>query len=188
MKVGVKLQGTSFARAQLATVNRKVDPVLRGALNTTATSTRREEYATPLLKAFRTRAFLNAKLKIKRARSRRMEARIIPSSSGIRVSAYRGWSYEAISATRARVFVTGPNGKKLAAGFVNPSSAGKKPLYNQSRRGKYVYSRRLQEAIGPSIAYWFKQLSTAQLRRRTGAFLQREFERRLRAEIAKGIR
>src|SRR5690606_14468959 len=111
-----------------------------------------------------------------------------PSSSGIPVTRYRSWSFEPIDATRARVYVMGPRGKKLAAGFVNPASAGRKPLYTMSRRGKYLYSKQLQEAKGASVAYWFKQLTTGQTLRWTNAFLQQEFEKRLRREITKGAR
>ncbi|GMQ53505.1 hypothetical protein [Halopseudomonas aestusnigri] len=190
MKLGVKLQGTSFARAQLATVNRKVDPVLRGALNTTATKTRTQDYVKPigpilkssLLGRQLSGADTRGKIRIKRARRGMMNARVIPSSSGIRVDDYKRWVFEALSATRGRVYVYGLRGQKLAAGFVNPSSNRQTPLSTRIKRGK------ISAALGPSIAYWFKQLSTPQMQRRTNAFLQREFERRLRAEIAKGIR
>ena len=43
----------------------------------------------------------------------------------------------------------------------------------------------LSAALGPSAAYWFKQLSGSGTIRWTNIFLQQEFERRIRREIAK---
>ncbi|MBN0308424.1 hypothetical protein JTL37_34640, partial [Pseudomonas aeruginosa] len=99
---------------------RRVDPVMRGALNTTATQTRKQRYNEPMRPAF-TSAFANRRIVIKRARAGRMNARLIPSSSGVNVTAYRRWIFEPINSTRARIYVVGPNGRKVAAGFVNPS-------------------------------------------------------------------
>ena len=190
MQVNVRLVGMEFAQARLAEVNRKVDPVLRGALNTTATKTRAERYVKPLrgtLKAARTRSAL----RVKRANTRRMESRIIPSSSGVLLQNYQVWGYDAISPTRARLWVRGPNGRKVAAGFVNPASAQKLPWNTRSKRarsaGKNAWQHK-QLAMGPSAAYWFKQLTDNQTIRWTNTFLQQEFERRIKREVAKGAR
>jgi hypothetical protein len=133
---------------------------------------------------------------IKRANTRRLNARVIPSSSGVEVTSYKSWSFEVIDATRARIFVIGPKGRKMAAGFVNPSSRSKFPLATRSQRARtsrkfapqitsYRYNWGLSEALGPSIAFWFKQLTTSNSIRWVNTFLQQEFERRIRREIAK---
>lgn len=198
MRLDVRLLGVDQARARLAEVGRQVEPVIRGTLNTTATQARAQVYVRPLLSAFPKRKFLNDRMKIKRANRDRMNARIIPSSSGVVVTQYRSWSFEVINATRARIFVFGLNGKKVAAGFVNPSSPGRMPLSSRSERARnitsrsknlqiksYRYALQLQEAMGPSIAYWFKQLTDSGAIRWTNIFMRQEFERRIRREIAK---
>lgn len=191
----IRLVGQEKARAQLAAQGRSVDPVIRGALNATATAARRERYVRQLLGTFMRRQFLNDRMKIKRANTKRLNARVIPSSSGVLVLNYKSWGFDRINDTRGVIWVRGPHGKKVAAGFVNPSSKGKLPWATRSekrtttrggRRRDYRYEwdrRRL--AQGPSIAYWFKQLSGATTINWTNAFLQQEFERRMRRELAK---
>ncbi|YCH23155.1 hypothetical protein M1D96_06520 [Pseudomonas sp. D1-3] len=197
MEMDVRLVGLDMARARLAQVNRQVDPVLRGALNTTATKTRTERYVKRMGGVFKSSilgarlggADVRGKLTIKRARKGRMNSRIIPSSSGVRVDDYRRWFFEWLSPTRARVYVMGLRGKKLAAGFVNPASVGKKPLATRGdkRTASKIYRRnlKLQTAMGPSMAYWFQQLTGSETIRWTNIFLRQEFERRIRREIAR---
>jgi len=197
MEMGVRMVGTEFARARLAQINRQVDPVLRGALNTTATKARSERYVKRMGSVFKSSILgarlggsdLRGKLTIKRARKGRMNSRIIPSSSGIRVDDYRRWLFEWLSPTRARVYVMGLRGKKLAAGFVNPASIGQKPMATRGdkRAGGKNYRRniKLQTAMGPSMAYWFQQLTGSETIRWTNVFLRQEFERRVRREIAR---
>ena len=192
MNVTVKLLGLKEAERQLQALAKKVDPVLRGALNTTATKTRTERFVKPLTQTIRPQR-VRAALKVKRARRGRMDARIIPSSSGVLVVNYRTWGFDVIDATRARIWVRGPRGRKIAAGFVNPSSSQKLPLSTRSSkttaRGKtYAYRRALQLARGPSTAYWFKQLATTQTIKWTSDYLQAEFAKRLQKEIDKGPR
>jgi hypothetical protein len=190
------LIGGELAKARLAAVGRQIEPVVRGTLNSTATQARSKLYVAPMLGAFGNRRFLNKSMVVKRANTRRMNARVIPSSSGVGVTSYKSWSFEPIDATRARIFVIGPNGRKMAAGFVNPSSRGKFPLATRSQRARtsrkfapqitsYRYGWRPGEALGPSIAFWFKQLTTSNSIRWVNTFLQQEFERRIRREIAK---
>ena len=188
ISMNVKLVGVEQAQLRLREAGAKVEPVMRGALNTAATKTRTERYVRPMsgtLKGARVRAAL----RVKRANSRRLNSRIIPSSSGVLVVRYRNWGFDVIDATRARIWVTGPKGRKVAAGFVNPSSANRLPLSTRSSRTKgaktYAYKRALQLAQGPSVAYWFKQLTDGQTIRWVNAFLQQEFDRRIRREIAK---
>lgn len=196
VQVSLKLSGVEFAKARLATVERSVDPVIRGALNTTATKTRQEKYFKPLGTTFKSSllgralagADMRGKIVVKRAGRKYRDARLIPSSSSVLVDDYRNWVYEVLSPTRARIWVTGPHGRKVAAGFVNPASAGRKPLSSRSvKRGRktYTYQQGLTAALGPSTAYWFKQLTTPGTIRWTNGFLMREFEKRIRKEIAK---
>lgn len=186
MQLKVKLVGLELAQKALAEIGKKVDPVMRGALNTTATKGRTQRYINPMKSSVPAPRMRKA-MKIKRANSRRMESRIIPSSSGIPVIDYKSWGYDPIDATRGRLWVRGPNGNKTAAGFVNPASVGKKPLATKSekrtQRKAYSYKKALKGAIGLSAAYWFKHLSTTQTISWINTFLQQEFNRRLQKEI-----
>ncbi|MDU4255816.1 hypothetical protein [Pseudomonas sp.] len=186
----VRLVGQERARAQLAARARSVDPVIRGAVNATATAARRERYTRKMMGTFLSRQFLNSRMKIKRANSKRLNARVIPSSSSVMVLNYKTWGFDPIDATRAVIWVRGLNGKKVAAGFVNPSSRGRLPWATRSERAgrsknyRYEWSQR-RLAMGPSVAHWFRQLTDAATINWTNAFLQQEFERRMRREIAK---
>lgn len=188
MQVGIRVVGLEQARARLEAAGRKVEPVLRGALNTAATKGRSERYVKPLGKSIAGPRVRKA-MRIKRANSRRLESRIIPSSSGVLVVNYRTWGYEQLSATRARIWVRGPNGRKVAAGFVNPASVNRLPLSTRSSKTRgakvYAYRRALQLAQGPSTAYWFKQLTNTRTIAWVNAYLQQEFARRLRKELNK---
>lgn len=183
MQVNICLQGVEQFQRTLAAAGRKIDPVLRGALNTTATKARAERYTTPLRPVLKPK-FVRSAMKIKRARRGMMNSRIIPSSSGVPVTRYAGWGFDPVDRTRARLWVRGPNGRKVAAGFVNPASVGKQPW--RTRGVKRAGT--LQPALGPSVAYWFKSLTDQQTITWISDFLQREFEARLQKELAKGAR
>lgn len=187
MQIALKVYGVDMAKARLAAVGRKVDPVLRGALNTTATKTRTDRYVKPMQGAL-DKQFVRQGMRIKRARRGMMNSRIIPSSSGVPVTRYRSWFFEWISPTRARLWVRGPLGRKLAAGFVNPSSAAQQPWRTKRTRIRVTDQNFLMPALGPSVAYWFRKFSTTKTINWTNTFLQQEFEKRLRKEIAKGAR
>lgn len=188
MQLSVKVVGVEQARKRLAEAGRKVEPVLRGALNSTATNARKAIYVKGFqgtLKAAKVRS----SLKIKRAGTRRLNARIIPSSSGILIYNYATWGFDPISATRARLWVRGPTGRKVAAGFINPSSAQKLPWNTRAKQGGTSRAnqwkwRRI--AMGPSSAYWFKQMTDAKAVRWVNAYLQQEFGLRMRKELLKG--
>ena len=188
MQIKVRLIGLEQAQARLAAQQKKIDPVLRGALNTTATKSRAERYVKPLAKTIapkRTRAAM----KIKRARRGMMNSRVIPSGASVPVIDYKTWGYDVIDATRARIWVRGPNGRKTAAGFVNPSSKHKLPLQTRSSKTvgakTYEYKRLLQIAGGLSVAYWFRDLTTAQTVRWVNAYLHGEFNKRMIKELNK---
>lgn len=189
MQLKVQLKGLKEAQRKLERAGKRVDPVLRGALNTTATKTRAERYVKPLRASIQPKRVRGA-MRIKRARRGMMNSRIIPSSAGIPVIHYRSWGFDAIDRTRARIWVRGPGAKKMAAGFLNPSSSNKLPLSTRSsksaKKGKtYEYGRRLQLAQAPSIAFWFKQLSGSQTRDWVSAYLQKEFIKRMQNEMDK---
>ncbi len=201
MNVTIQVMGLKQAQKQLAEHGKKVDPVLRGALNSTATKGRTDRYVKPMSKLFKSsvlgsrlgNADLRGKLTIKRARRGRMNSRIIPSGSGVRVDDYRRWVFEVLAPTRARIYVYGLRGRKVAAGFVNPASSRQAPLSTRSSkttaRGKtYAYKKALSAALGPSTAYWFKQLTTNQTMLWISDFLQQDFAKRMQKEIDKGVR
>lgn len=189
MQLRVKIKGLEDARRKLERAGRRVDPALRGALNTTATKTRAERYVKPLRASIQPKRVRGA-MRIKRARRGMMNSRIIPSSAGIPVVHYKSWGFDAIDSTRARIWVQGPGSRKTAAGFVNPSSKNKLPLSTRSsktgRSGKaYTYKRHLQLAQGPSVAHWFKSLSGSATQSWVSAFLQKEFSKRIQKELEK---
>lgn len=189
MQLRVQLKGLKEAQRKLERAGRRVDPVLRGALNTTATKTRAERYVKPLRASIQPKRVRGA-MRIKRARRGMMNSRIIPSSAGIPVIHYKSWGFDAIDSTRARIWVRGPGSRKTGAGFVNPSSKNKLPLSTRSskttRGGKsYTYKRHLQLAQGPSVAYWFKGLSSSGTQSWVSAFLQEEFSKRMQKELDK---
>lgn len=189
MQLKVQIKGLKEVRRTLERAGKRVDPVLRGALNTTATKTRTERYVKPLRASIQPKRVRGA-MRIKRARRGMMNSRIIPSSAGIPVIHYRSWGFDAIDKTRARIWVQGPGSRKTAAGFVNPSSTNKLPLSTRSSRaaknGKtYSYKRHLQLAQGPSVAYWFKGLSGGETYNWVSVFLQKEFIKRMQKELDK---
>ena len=140
MQVKLKLNGVEQAMRQLQDAGKKIDPVLRGALNTTATKSRTQRYIKPLTGTFKSSvlgsrlegADLRGKIAVKRAKAGRMNSRLIPSSSGVLVDDYRRWVFEAITPTRGRIYVYGLRGQKVAAGFVNPSSVRQAALSTRS--------------------------------------------------------
>lgn len=181
MQLRVSIKGLDKVRRELERKQKRVDPVLRGALNTTATKTRAERYVKPLSKTLVGKR-VRAAMRIKRARRGMMNARVIPSSAGIPVVSYRAWGIlNAISPTQASIWVLGPNGKKQAAGFINPASAHKLPLSTQGRKG----SKALHLAHGPSVAHWFKGLTGNDTAKWVGDFLQAEFQKRMQKELDK---
>ena len=188
MSYSVSLEGAAQARRSLSQLGRNLNPVMRGTLNTTATQTRNQRYISPMRSSIRAQRLRRA-LVIKRANSRRMEAMIIPSSSGIPVLNYRSWGMDQIDATRARIWVRGPSGKKTAAGFINPASRGKLPWSTYSSkttaRRTYRYSHGLQTAIGLSAAFWFRQLTDSRTLNWISDTLQHEFARRLERELTR---
>lgn len=179
MQVNVKLRGVDSAKRELARKAKKIDPALRGALNTTATKTRSERFVKPLSKTLAGKR-VRSGMRIKRARRGMMNSRVIPSSAGVPVVMYRNWGMsDPISPTRARIWVAGPGGRKTAAGFINPASKNRLPL---STRGK---TSGMRLADGPSLAYWFKDLAGPSTQAWANQFLKEEFERRAQKELNK---
>lgn len=200
LSIRPRMEGVEAARRQLATLGRKVEPVLRGALDTTATDTRRQRYTPVIALMFKSRSWVNQRIIIKRvnALKGRFDARLIPSSAGVYVTEYRRWGYQQVDATRARILVGSFRGHKVAAGFVNPSSSARQPwatrrsvTRNVKKRGglyTYTYGKYLQPAMGPSVAWFFKRLTNAATVRWVNRRLEQEFQRRLRKELLKGAR
>lgn len=201
MRMQVTMAGTELARARLAEIGREVEPDLRLALNGTARWGRKELYVPDLLRFFGSRRFLNKAMVIKLAGTRRLNARIIPSSSGVVVKERKGWRWAGAQApTRAQIFVPDIGGMKLAAGFVNPHGKRKAPLATYSSKARvlkkpsrvsatryrYTWGGRAYDALGPSVAYYFKRLTGPARVRMINARLQQEFERRVNKRLARG--
>lgn len=202
MRLGISPKGFEAAKKQLESLGKSIDPVLRGALNTTATDVRRRRYTPVLAPMFRGRSWVNQRIVIKRVNLQkgRFDARLIPSSAGVYVTEYRRWGYQVIDQTRARIFVGVFKGSKIAAGFVNPSSFARQPLSTRSsvtrnvksRGGAFTYKygtgtqSGLMPAMGPSVAFFFKRLTTATTINWANRRLQQEFQRRMRRELLRG--
>ncbi|MDU4255578.1 hypothetical protein [Pseudomonas sp.] len=196
MKVRVQMVGVEQARRRLAEIGRSVEPDLRGGLNSAVRRGRKELYLPDLLRLFPSSRMLNRAMALKLAGTRRLNARIIPSSSGVRVRDRKGWQRgmgTTSGPTRSQIYVPDLTGRKLAAGFVNPEGRQKSPLATHSRRGggsgrsyRYGRSEVPVDALGPSVAYYFRRLSNVQRVRLIGAIAQQEFERRVRMRLAKG--
>lgn len=202
LRIAVTAHGFEAAKKQLESLGRKVEPVLRGALDSTAMDVRKRRYTPDIAKMFKGRSWVNQRIKVKRVNVRkgRFDARLIPSSSGIAVTEYRKWGYQTITATRARILVGSFKGHKVAAGFVNPASFARQPLATRSsvtrdvkkRGGQFTYSygagtqSGVMPAMGPSVAWFFKRLTNAATIKYTNRKLQNEFAKRLRKELLKG--
>lgn len=200
LRIGIRPEGFEAAKRQLESLGRKIDPVLRGALDTTASDTRKRHYTPKIAPMFKSRGWVNKRIIIKRvnARKGRFDARLIPSSAGVYVTEYRRWGYQPINATRARILVGSFKGNKVAAGFVNPSSFGRQPWATRSsvtrnvskRGGKFTYKYGagpggLMPAMGPSVAWFFQRLTSVTTVRAINRRLEQEFQRRLRRELLK---
>lgn len=199
LRIGVRAEGFEAAKRQLASLGKSVDPALRGALDTTASEARQRRYTPHIAPMFRGRSWVNKRIVIKRvnARKGRFDARLIPSSAGVYVTEYKRWGYQAIDKTRARILVGSFKGHKVAAGFVNPASFGRQPLATRSsvtrnvkkRGGAFTYnygSGQLQPAMGPSVAWFFKKLTSVTTLRWINRRLEAEFQRRVRRALLRG--
>lgn len=199
LRIGVRVEGYEAAKRQLESLGKSVDPALRGALDSTATETRKRRYTPQIAPMFRGRSWVNKRIVIKRVNVRkgRFNARLIPSSSGVFVTEYKRWGYQAINKTRARILVGSFKGHKIAAGFVNPSSFARQPLSSRSsvtrnvkkRGGAFTYNYgdgQLQPAMGPSVAFFFKRLTNVTTVRWVNRRLEAEFQRRVRRALLRG--
>ena len=199
LRIGVRAEGFEAAKRQLASLGKSVDPALRGALDTTASEARQRRYTPHIAPMFRGRSWVNKRIVIKRvnARKGRFDARLIPSSAGVYVTEYKRWGYQALDKTRARILVGSFKGHKVAAGFVNPASFSRQPLATSSsvtrnvkkRGGAFTYnygSGQLQPAMGPSVAWFFKKLTSVTTLRWINRRLEAEFQRRVRRALLRG--
>lgn len=199
LRVGITEKGFDAAKAQLESLGRKVAPVLRGALDSTVMDVRKRRYTPHIAKMFKGSSWVNKRITVKRVNMRkgRFDARLIASGSGVPVTEYKKWGYQAITATRARILVGSFKGHKVAAGFVNPASFARRPLASQrsvtrsvkKRGGQFTYNYdkgTMISAMGPSVAYYFKRLTSVTTIKYASQKAQSEFARRLRKELLKG--
>lgn len=200
LRIGLRAEGFEAAKQQLASIGRNVERPLRGALDTTAADTRRRRYTPQIAPMFKGRSWVNKRIIIKRvnARKGRFDARLIPSSAGVYVTEYKRWGWQGIDATRGRILVGSFKGHKVAAGFVNPASFARQPWRTRSERARvlkkpakfdqrasYRYKTPLSPALGPSVAFFFKRLTSATTIRWVNRRLEQEFQRRMRRELLK---
>lgn len=188
MRVGIK--GVDAAIRELERKQKRVTPILRGTLNSTATKTRTERFVKPLSRYLAAKNTRSA-IRHRRADRRELVARLVPSGKSVPVANYKQWGFEnAGHPTRARIWVMGPKGRKTAAGFVNPASKHQLPLatwFTRQKKGQVTrHSRKsLQPAPGLSVAYWFKGLMTPSTLVWTQRFMQKELMRRIEKELNK---
>lgn len=192
MRVGIRQEGLEAAKAQLASIGRSVNPVMRGTLDTTAVEVRRRRYVPAIAPMFKSRRFVVDRIVLKRVKPRKkvFDARLIPSSSSVYVTEYKRWGYRALDETRARISVGSFKGHKVVAGFVNPSSFARQPWRTRTERAgngkKYRYESQLKPALGPSIAFYFKRMTNRATIEFANKRMEIEFQRRLRRELLKG--
>lgn len=202
MRIGISQTGFEAAKKQLESQGKSIDPVLRGSLDTTITDVRKRRYTPVLARMFKGSSWVNKRIVVKRVNLKkgRFDARLIPSSAGVYVTEYRRWGYQVIDKTRARIFVGVFKGSKIAAGFVNPSSFGRQPLATRSsvtrnvkaRGGAFTYKygagtqSGVMPAMGPSVAFFFKRLTTNTTVTWANRRLQQEFQRRMRRALLRG--
>jgi hypothetical protein len=184
MRVDLSLKGVNGAMQTLRDAGKRVDPVVRGTLNSTATLARNKQYLPKLSRIYPQKAFLRQRLVVKRAGLKRTDARVIASSSGVALEHFADWIAYRLSATRARLYVRTLTGRRVAAGFINPSSKNQKPLRTRGFNGANG-RKTFKPALGPSVASVFKQLTNAQLLRWVNAYMQQEFSRRYNKGITR---
>lgn len=199
LRIGISAHGIDSAKRQLESIGKRVEPALRGALDTTAVEVRKRRYTPEIAKMFKGRSWVNKRIIVKRVNTRkgRFDARLIPSSAGVYVTEYKRWGYQQVSPTRARILVGSFKGHKVAAGFVNPAGFARRPLSSRNsvtrsvkKRGgahTYTYGKDvLGPAMGPSVAFYFKRLTNAATLKYANRQLQAEFQRRVRRELLRG--
>lgn len=109
----IRLVGAEAAEETLKRIGKKIDPLIRGAVNTTATQVRKQRFNAPLRVAFPS-GFINKGIVIKRANSKRRDARLIPSSSGVNVTQYKKWTYKCVIAQGYATVVGAHRGTTVA--------------------------------------------------------------------------
>lgn len=144
------------------------------------------------------RVIFNDRIRVNLANSNNPEASVVPSSASIPARCFR---HRAVavdgSKVRARVLVDWWRGEKVAAGFINPSSARKLPLATRSvrerkvtaktkrpeiRQYRYEY-RRPENANGPSAAALFRVAVDNNTREQAADRLAYEFNLDLDKEL-----
>jgi len=118
----------------------------------------------------------------KRADRQAPVATLRASSAGIPVPDYRYSVDPTDTPTRGRIRVAWPSGSKVAAGFINPQSVGKKPLRTKTSKGKLP---KPSVALGPSIAALFKSMDGGDIARQAGVILINKYQSALQAQIDK---
>ncbi|QEL55501.1 hypothetical protein [Chromobacterium paludis] len=195
MKIDVQLSELALANAELVATGQQIDRALRRAVRVTATTIRREMVVEPIMaRTGLRRKSVNQRLALKFDKpgkdggtanilSGPHVARIVPSAKGIRVTEFRRYEVQAITRTRARILIPWVDGgKKVVAGFVNPSGSKLKPMRTRSRNKPLPYPR---TALAPSVASMVKAMYDSQFVADAGARLEAQFELEIAKEIDK---
>lgn len=152
--IEMEIRGAKQVINALRAVPKEIQRAKINALNQTATATRKAiaqelSQVTGIKRGGKGGA--QQRMKIKRAKRRYPNARIIPSSSGVEMPFYRKVTAEPVSGspTVARALIPWFGGRKVVAGFINPAHDPNKVLRTITPKG---LMQKPEEAIGPSVA------------------------------------
>lgn len=199
MKIAVSLPDLEAGAAVFGIDEKRFARMQINSTNRAATWVKRVLLVEPFAKATGVRRVIfNDRIRLDRATTSKPEANIVPSSSTISARLYRHRADPvAGSKVNARVLVDWWRGEKIAAGFINPSSARKLPLATRSVRERkvhaktklphikeYRYEYRVPEdANGPSAAALFRVAVDNTTREKAAERLALEFNIDLDKEL-----
>jgi hypothetical protein len=179
----ILVNGLEELQATLDAMPRELDRALVNTLNKGATFGRRLIVVPAAQATGLSRKTLNGQIPLQKAKTKNLEARIKPKSSGIPVPEYR-WRHVATGRhpTRHRIMVGWPGGEKVAAGFVNPFGAYKAPI--TTRLYAYKGDKSMYVALAPSAAALRKVIYQGAEERQTSEFMATEMQAQLARIVA----
>jgi hypothetical protein len=175
--IRIEVENLSDVQRIFIEADKKLQRSAVSAVNATAKQVKEQLFVLPIVLGTGLAAELvKSRIRIKNATIDNPEATLTPSSYGIAVSQYR-YMPERVGerATVARIRIQWIDGLKTAAGFINPRGKLAMPLRSRNHKKKKLDPP--QEALGPSIASAFKQLSDDELRRKASDMLREKFQR-----------
>lgn len=195
MSFDVVFEGADGGAERFGIDEKRYDRMQVNAVNRAARWVKRVLLVQPFSKATGVRrAIFNDRIRLNEARGDSAVAQIVPSSRGIPARSFKHRA-DAIggSKVRARVLVAWWRGEKVAAGFINPSSARKLPLATRSvatrqrasgatRTYRYEYQVP-RNAQGPSAAALFQAAVDESTHEQAADKLAEEFNLELDREL-----